>query len=129
MKRGGSDMDALRRWLQEQLDARHMSAHQVSLAAGLNPGFISELMGGEKLGKKGATKLANYLGVTPGFLLYLDGKEEMPTEHQDISGLVQQDENFARLAALWLELSQAERDYLLMFAEVVGQRRQVTGAA
>ena len=80
------------------------SARELSLAAGVNHGAVSNILGGGRPDATTCSKLALHLGLPETYLLWLGGWMQTPPDHND----------FARAVATQMQgLTQEQRMHLL----------------
>ncbi|MHB0874534.1 MAG: helix-turn-helix domain-containing protein [Anaerolineae bacterium] len=68
-------------WLMRELDRRHMSAQEASLAAGMDHAAIHRFLSGTRPSATNTKKLAVYFGVPVDYVRELTGEEEPSPEH------------------------------------------------
>lgn len=115
-------MTLLADWLNDRLAEMDISANQASALAGLNPGYISHVQRGGKLGVEGVRGLAKLFGVDYGLLLYLEDGLEIPDTQ--IANQVSRDREFAKIAEAWVRLGPAGRRALVIAAQSYLQSEQ-----
>lgn len=108
-------MEQLQQWLKEKCTERNLSWREASIGAGLNPGSISAIMGGQRPGLDSCKALAKFFRVSPILILQLAGhiEESIPSNHPAL-----RDPGFAELADDWPRIPRAVQENLLNVAKI-----------
>lgn len=102
-------MERFQQWLKEKCEEQNLSWREASMKAGLNPGFISAVMIGQKPGFESCKALAKLFHVSPVFVLQLAGHLEESITNSPGFDRIMLDPLLQEFIAAWPDLDLDQR--------------------
>lgn len=97
---------------------RNITGYRLCKDIGISPNIMTELRSGRRSGisAKNANKIAEYFGVSVGYLLGTEEKENTPTPSEDDAGVLTKEE-LSRISAAMAEMNEEGRERAVEMVE------------